>query len=300
VLLATSSRSFARSTLRTTIFLERRFRAHVIERDRLLFDTKFSPPAKKPSATVHIYATLRGRLQVHDGAPVDGPHAYVLADAEFDRVVAGSPTFRSSGAPAVIVELRVPAADLRRPIGLGHGPIQLPKPVWDAYANIVTAAGEPTATGDPDNEPSHALHRLMVALCEAGVLSNELSGSLVTEEPERFTRLWHVLKPLYQDYATSASLKQIAAATDLSLRQLGRDLTDLTRTFGLFGAGFRDAMRVLRLRAAVLLLSAPDATPSEVSRAVGYGSLDAMGRAFRDASLPAPSIIQDAVRYPDH
>ena len=49
----------------------------------------------------------------------------------------------------------------------------------------------------------------------------------------------------------------------------------------------------------MLLLSAPDATPSDVSRAVGYGSLDAMGRAFRDASLPAPSIIQDAVRYPE-
>ena len=42
-------------------------------------------------------------------------------------------------------------------------------------------------------------------------------------------------------------------------------------------------MRVLRLRAAVLLLSAPGGTPSDVARTVGYGSLDAMGRAFRDA-----------------
>jgi AraC-like DNA-binding protein len=56
-------------------------------------------------------------------------------------------------------------------------------------------------------------------------------------------------------------------------------------------------MRVLRLRAACLMLSAPAGTPSEVARAVGYGSLDAMGRAFRDASLPAPSVVQEAVRY---
>jgi AraC-like DNA-binding protein len=107
------------------------------------------------------------------------------------------------------------------------------------------------------------------------------------------------MRPLYQDLATSASLKQIAALAGLSLRQLGRDLGDLTRTFGLFGAGFRDAMRIIRLRAAVLLLSAPDGTPSDVARVVGYGSLDAMGRAFRDAQLPAPSLVHSAVRYRD-
>jgi len=130
------------------------------------------------------------------------------------------------------------------------------------------------------------------------VLSKDLTSSVVAAEPERFVRLWSVLRPLYEDLATSASLKQIAIVAKLSLRQLGRDLGDLTRTFGLFGAGFRDAMRVLRLRAAVLMLSAPGGTPSEVARTVGYGSLDAMGRAFRDAQLPAPSIVQDAVRYP--
>lgn len=297
MLLATSFRNFGRSTLRGTIFLERQFRAHVITRDRLLFDTKYSPPAKKPSPTVHIYATLRGRFEVAGQPAVDGPQAYILADQEFDRVVPGASTFRSSGAPAAIIELRVPAADVHAPIGVMHGQVPLPPAVWDAYAGLEAAAGEPTQTGDPDNEPSHALDTLMVRLADAGVLSNKLAASVVTEEPERFTRLWHVLKPLYSDYQTSASLKQIASAAGLSLRQLGRDLTDLTRTFGLFGAGFRDAMRVLRLRAAVLLLSAPDATPSDVSRAVGYGSLDAMGRAFRDAGLPAPSVIQDAVRY---
>jgi transcriptional regulator GlxA family with amidase domain len=105
------------------------------------------------------------------------------------------------------------------------------------------------------------------------------------------------MRPLYQDLATSASLKQIAPLAGLSLRQIGRDLRELTQTFGLFGRGFRDAMRVLRLRAAVLLLSAPDSSPSDVARTVGYGSLDAMGRAFRDALLPAPRVVQELVRY---
>ena len=157
--------------------------------------------------------------------------------------------------------------------------------MWDAYAALEAAPSD------------QALHQLIVKLGDADVLSRDLTSSVVAEEPERFVRLWQVLRPLYEDLATSASLKQIAIVAKLSLRQLGRDLGDLTRTFGLFGAGFRDAMRVLRLRAAVLLLSAPGGTPSDVAKAVGYGSLDAMGRAFRDAQLPAPSVVQEAVRF---
>ena len=124
-----------------------------------------------------------------------------------------------------------------------------------------------------------------------------MAESVVTDEPERFVRVWSAMQPLYGDLATSTSLKQLAALARLSLRQLGRDLRDFTATFNLYGGGFREAMRVLRLRAAVTLLSAPGGTPSDVARAVGYGSLDAMGRAFRDAHLPAPSIVQEAVRY---
>ena len=50
--------------------------------------------------------------------------------------------------------------------------------------------------------------------------------------------------------------------------------------------------------AAIVLLSAPEGTATEVARIVGYKSLDAMGRAFRDAKLPPPSVIQDAIRFP--
>ena len=286
MLSATTTRPFGQSTLKSTVFLERRFRAHLVERDRLLFDSTFSPPAKKPSAFVHLYATLNGNFAVDRGPAIAGRSAYVLAETEFDRMVPGAHTFRSWGAPGTICELRVPATDLRLPVGLGNGQIELPPAVWDAYAELESTPGEP------------ALHQLIVRLGEAGVLSKDLTSSVVANEPDRFSRLWTVLRPLYEDLATSASLKQIAIVAKLSLRQLGRDLGDLTRTFGLFGAGFRDAMRVLRLRAAVLLLSAPGGTPSDVAKAVGYGSLDAMGRAFRDAQLPPPSVVQDAVRYP--
>ncbi|HET7500466.1 MAG TPA: helix-turn-helix domain-containing protein [Kofleriaceae bacterium] len=278
---------FGSSTLRSTVFLERRMRVHMVQRDRLLFDTAYAAPAQRASSNVHLFAQLTGTFEPAGASPVPGPCAFVLAETEFDRIVPGALTFRSFGARCTIIEARIPAADLRRPIGLAHGQVPLADSVWDAYHAMQR------------NPSEAAVHHLILTLGETGVLSRDLTASVVAEEPERFQRVWAVLRPLYENLATSASLKQISILAGLSLRQSGRDLTDLTRTFGLFGLGFRDVMRVLRLRAAVLLLSAPDATPSEVARTVGYGSLDAMGRAFRDEHLPAPSIIQAAVRFRD-
>jgi AraC-like DNA-binding protein len=287
VLSAESQLAFGGSTMRSTVFLERRMRVHMVKRDRLVFDTAYAPPAKTASGNVHLFAQLSGTFQTGGAAAIAAPCAFVLAETEFDRVVRGALTFRSFGARCTIVEARVPAADLRRPIGLAHGPLAVPDHVWAAYHALEEERSEA------------AVHRVIATLGAADVLSRDLTASVVAHEPERFLRLWAVMRPLYQDLATSASLKQIAALAGLSLRQLGRDLRDLTRTFALFGSGFRDAMRVLRLRAAVLLLSAPEGSPSDVARTIGYGSLDAMGRAFRDAHLPAPSVVQEAVRYRD-
>ena len=41
MLSATSTRAFGASTLQSTIFLERRLRAHLVTRDRLLYDSAF-------------------------------------------------------------------------------------------------------------------------------------------------------------------------------------------------------------------------------------------------------------------
>lgn len=282
VLDATSTRSFGGGHLRTTVFLERGFRAHVVYRDRLLIDTRFAPPVRKSSSKIHLYAQVRGTLQVAGKAPVEGPQAYLLAESEFDRVHAGSLTFRSHGAPGIVVELKLPAEDCRRPIGLANGPLSLSDDVWAAYSALEVL---PTPA---------AFQQLVDRLVATGIVSTNLT---ITDEPERFTRLWAVLRPLYEEYATSTSLKQISILSKLSLRQLGRDLGAFARTFGLFGTGYREAIRVLRLRAALVFLSAPEGTPGEVAREVGYGSLEAMDRAFRDAKLPAPSTIQQAVRY---
>ena len=85
--------------------------------------------------------------------------------------------------------------------------------------------------------------------------------------------------------------------TVVSTRSLWGDVKELATTFRL-GAGYRDWLLVLRLRVAALLLSAPSATVSDVAECVGYGSPIALARAFRDAGLPSPSVIQDAMLEP--
>jgi AraC-like DNA-binding protein len=62
------------------------------------------------------------------------------------------------------------------------------------------------------------------------------------------------------------------------------------------GRGFRDATHLYRIRYATLLLSAPGVTATEIAKRLGYGTLTALGRAFRDAGLPAPSEISAALR----
>ena len=52
----------------------------------------------------------------------------------------------------------------------------------------------------------------------------------------------------------------------------------------------------LRLKVAVLFLSAEGISVAEVAEASSYGSVDAMARAFRDAGLPPPSKVQAQLR----
>jgi AraC-like DNA-binding protein len=111
-------------------------------------------------------------------------------------------------------------------------------------------------------------------------------------------RLWQAITPAYDAYATAITIDQVAATSGRSSRQVRRELKAMAKEFDLFGGDFRQITRILRLRAALLLLSAPDrVSVAEVADRVGYGSPVAMARAFRDAALPPPSDVRALVRF---
>ena len=275
VLVATSELTIGAARLRSALLLERAVRGTVIRREGLAFDTRFATRAAgRAEPCGHVFLLLDGRL-VHDGRAHDAPVAFVIADDEIERVGPKSRTFRTDGPHVDLVQLRIDKKQLRWPIGLAHGPVDVARAWGPARALLA----EPT-------QP-RALAALLAAL--------ELPIEIALEEPDRFRRLWGALQPLYAEYGATMSIKQLSSALGMSMRQVGRDAKDLASTFGL-GEGYRDALLMLRLRSAVLMLSAAEATVVEVARLVGYGSPIAMARAFRDAGLPAPSAVQAELR----
>jgi AraC-like DNA-binding protein len=280
---------------RTAVVLERTFRGHLVWREQLTFDTRFTPRAPgRGRPCGHLYLVLEGRLTVHGSAAQAAPLAYLLANDEIDQVdAARSPTFQVGGPRVRVIHLRIPQAGLVRPAGLAHGTLTLDDQAWAAAEALVPRAPEPEIGS---HVPAASMARFLAAVAEAGVVTPDLTESIVHEESLALRRLWEATRPFYADFAVSTSLRQIALALALSFRQTTRGVAEFARAFDMGGHGFRDATLLMRLRAATLLLSAPGATATEVGKRVGYGTLTAFERALRDAGLPPPSTIQAAVQ----
>jgi AraC-like DNA-binding protein len=289
VLVATSEVTLGPAGFRSSLLFERAIRGTLVERRSLAFDTRYAAAASgKPEPVGHLFLLLAGTLTTDRGERMTAPYAFMLGDDEWERRGKGgnARTFRTDGETVDVVQLRIAVDHLRVPIGMSHGAMTLTAASWDAANRLLRAA----PAGD-----AGALQAVVDALASASVVTPALASTVIGEEPERFRRLWEALRPLYQTYGATTSLKQLADVLGMSMRQVGRDAKELSAAFGI-GGGYRDALLVLRLRTAVLLLSAPGAAVAEVARVVGYGSAIAMARAFRDAKLPAPSVIQADMR----
>lgn len=284
MLVATTETRIGGAGIRSSLFFERTVRGTVFRRDSLTFDTKFAAAASgKPEPIGHLFILLAGRWVNDRGEVFNAPVAFMLADDEMERPQQGSRTFRTDGGRVDVVQLRFGKDNVRVPIGMGHGPVEANSAVWDAAAGLFESSDAPGLT------------RVLDALAEANVVAGSMTSTVINEEPERFRRLWEALRPLYQTYGATTSLKQLASSMGMSMRQVGRDAKDLSAAFGI-GGGYRDALLMMRLRSAVTLLSAPEASVADVARLVGYGSPIALARAFRDAKLPSPSVIQASLR----
>lgn len=289
MLVATSEVKLETAAFRTSLVFERAIRGTLVERQSLAFDTKYAAAASgKPEPVGHLFVMLSGTLTTDQGETMTAPYGFVLGDDEWERRGKGgnARTFRTDGPRVDVAQLRIAKDHLKVPVGMSAGALPMTSACWDAMKALLHSA----PTGD-----AGALAQSLEALASAGIVSSALTGTVMGEEPERFRRLWDALRPLYQTYGATTSLKQLASALGMSMRQVGRDAKDISTAFGI-GGGYRDALLVLRLRTAVLLLSAPGTGVAEVAKIVGYGSPIAMARAFRDADLPAPSVIQADMR----
>lgn len=276
-----------RSSSRSTVFLDRAVRVFAFDRVRLTCDTRFSAPlVGRFDDVCHIYLVLEGVMEIAGGATYTAPTGFVLSDQELERINARSRTFRTRGERVRLVQVRLAPVSVGRPIGLDRGPLPL-------TADVVACA-EGVFAADPDHAAVPVV-RLLRALAAADIIAPAIADSVVLEEPLRFQRLWATLRSLYEVHRGAVSTKLIAAVLGLSLRQICRDVGDFAREVNI--SNYRDSMRVVRLRLATLLLGGPDLPIKEIATVCGYGSVTAMGRAFRNANLPPPTEIAWALTH---
>jgi AraC-like DNA-binding protein len=262
-------------------------------RSGLAIDTRFIPPgrgaAKKSTCLYHL---IRGVWETHPpaAASFDGPSAFLLAREHLDGGNGTrSLTYRAAGEPYASIEVHGSIDDLGT-AGSPPVPVALDARAWQSAEQVV-------ALGlDDDQALAARLSELVDRLRELGLVSADAHEAMTRPPSLVFRALWRAFRPLVESFSTSATLRDVSTATGLSERQASRNVESFFGRFAFPGKGWRPVLRVVRLKLAVLLLSAEHATVGDVADAVGYKSVTAMAKAFRDAKLAPPSEIQDLLR----
>lgn len=292
MLIARSSTSVQNARLLHGICIGRALTSLFVERAGLVFDTRFVPGAAESNgAMACLYIVLEGVWQAEGREPFVGPTAFLLSEAQLEGSSGVRPfTFRAWGDPFVAVELRISTKYFLAKLGAEPTPIALADSVWAAVRVATKKMHE------KDDAPGReSVVDLVRALAETGVVRRTLVEQVLLRSPG-FERLWEAVRPIAERFYLNPSLQELSAESGVSTRQLTRDLTGFVGTIGLVKTGWRAATKRLRLKLAVLFLSAEGVSVTETARIVGYGSSDAMARAFRDAALPSPSDVQASLR----
>jgi AraC-like DNA-binding protein len=167
--------------------------------------------------------------------------------------------------------------------------VTLDRETWQAARGIAELP-------DDDDAFQQRVAMLLERVASSGLIVPGAAAHLLDEPPKTFALLWRALRPMIERFYLTPTLQEVGDATGVSLRQVDRYVQEFVTSFALVGEGWRHATRHMRLKLAVLLLSADGASVADVARAVGYRSSDAMARAFRDADMPAPTAVQQQVR----
>lgn len=291
VLAGASPSCHAKLSHRSAIGLSSQLRVFVVHRTGTCFDTAVVPACSGPARNVRIdWIILQGRAYLRCGAgrtiAAFGPGSVLtMAESDFEGT-RGTRTheFHFHGEPFCAMELRY------RVNVLPTEP-RVAQLAEEALA-LVAALVEPTLKGDAVTLRS-GLPDVVTALNAVGV------GPEVTSirDLELDARLAQTMVATYNAFDLTSSLKTMAAAAELSLRQYARLAKGAFHSLLLLPHdGFRATMSNLRIRVATCLLSHPEVSVADVARAVGYSRPEAMDGSFRAAGLPSPSEVRQILR----
>jgi AraC-like DNA-binding protein len=263
----------------------------IVERVGLTLDTRFAPVEKDaPRPGACLYFIHRGTF-AFDGETFEGPVTFLMSTDHMKGARgAHTVTFRTSGEPFEAIEMYLAEEDVTKRLERGPAAVEVDDRAREAVARMLRVAH---ATSNDTRELESAVDELLGALAAQRLIAAGVVDA--SRSPMKFEKLWRAVRPLAERFALTATMDELGVLAEASPRTLDRYVRDFLQTFTTVGGGFRAATVYLRLRLAVMFLSAEGVTVAEVAHAIGYGSADAMARAFRDAGLPAPTALRDMV-----
>jgi len=276
-----------------------RFWWFFVDRSGLVHDTRWVPGSRGPERdNTCIYFLLKGSFEAFSQVEkrIDAPAALALSEEQLEGASEKRTlSFRASGEPFVALHLHVPNSLLAvdPPKNCGDPPVvlALDQAAWTCAHAV---AERSRAAADDSLEP---MQHLVRALVEQKILHPEALRPITVKTPAPLELLWKGLRPMVERLYLTPTVEEVSGATGISVRQVDRYVGQFLERFGhLGGTGWRLATRHMRLKLAVLWLSAEGVSVSDVATATSYGSADAMARAFRDVGLPTPSKVQSELR----
>jgi AraC-like DNA-binding protein len=295
MLVARGQRSIGKAHIRWAVVFASRVWAVVVERSGLSLDTRFIPADRDPPrARSCVYFLLEGAWTLHGTRDerIEAPCAFVVSEEQLEGARGRRPyTFAANGAPFRAIEIHVDASDVRVSRSARPATLPLDARAFEAARDVLASIRR---DDDASLERSFATLVAQLARCDA------IDGALVkvagraTSRP--VSRIWSAVRPMVERMYLSPTLQELETPSGLSTRQIDRYIGNFLERFGLVGTRWRSSMLHLRIKLAVLLLSADGASIADVARVVGYGSTDAMARSFRDAGLPPPGAVHRALR----
>jgi AraC-like DNA-binding protein len=291
MLVARGERSVGAGALRWAILLGPQFRMSIVQRCGLVFDTRFVPASSQAANTNPcVYLLLDGTWQTSMGASFAAPQALLVSEAHLDGAEGVRPfTYRAAGEPFCMMELHFNPSVTSLRAASEPVPLSLDAATWAAAAVVA----ERSRGDDVRLLPETA--SLLAALAKLGLVSPALAETALHPMPAQFRLLWKAIGPIVERLDLRPTVKELSAVTGGTPREVDRNVRAFVSSFGFVGASWRAGTRYWRLKLAIVFLSADGASIADVARAVGYGSTDAMARAFRDAGLLAPKVVKEQI-----
>lgn len=268
---------------------------YALTRDRLLYDSQFVAPQRHPALQQTVlYALLKGSVVFREPEErFEGPCVLRTSPGLLDGTNGQRlRSFCNYGTPLELVVLWAPNT-----LAVTPGAESKVERVRESEGML--SAFTAYHRGTIDRETLHTLRIRAGATVDACIQAGELRPRASDAFDQRWgvfvERTFEALSKAWSTTGRMPSLSDLSSIIGLSGRQLTRDIKALAGAISAPDARWRSTMLDWRIRQATTLLSAPTATVTNVAKEVGYGSVEAMGRAFRDANLQPPVEVRAAM-----